>query len=100
MEVDAELELSSVLSKFGEDECSECKTLILKTGTKRKLSKIGVEDTCVMDNELLLVGMRLLSKDAYVGNPFDVSEMGKYALGKVESVRVARSGVILINCIS
>ena len=40
------------------------------------------------------------SKDAKVGNPFEVSKMVKYALGKVESVRVTRRGLILINCIS
>ena len=40
---------------------------------------------CVNDNELLLVGNRLLSKDAYVGNPFEVSKMVEYVLGKVES---------------
>lgn len=49
----------SVLSKFGEGKCSEWTTVILKTGTKRKLSKIGVKNTCVNDNEALLVGMHM-----------------------------------------
>ena len=53
-------------------ECSEWTTVILKTGTKRKLSKIEVENNCVNYNETRFVGMRLLSKDAYVGNPFEV----------------------------
>jgi hypothetical protein len=35
-----------------------------------------------------------------VGDPFEVSKMVKYALGKVESVRVIKSGLILSNCIS
>ena len=43
--------------------------------------------------------MHLLSEDAYVGNPFEELKMVKYALGKVESVRVTRSGLILIRCI-
>jgi hypothetical protein len=81
--VDAEFELSSASSKFGEDECSEWTTVISKTGTKTKLSKIGVEDTCVNDNESFLVGMRLLSKDTYVGNPFEVSKMVMSGLGNV-----------------
>ena len=62
-------------STFGEDKCSEWTTVISKTGTKRKLSKIGVEDTCVNYNESLLVGMRLLSKDADVGNLYEVLKM-------------------------
>ena len=32
------------------------------------------------DNESLVVEMRLLSKDAYAGDPFEVSKMVKYAL--------------------
>ena len=51
VEVDTEFELSGASSKFGEEKCSEWTTVISKTGTKRKLSKIGVEDTCVNYNE-------------------------------------------------
>jgi hypothetical protein len=57
-EVEAEFESSIVSSKCGEDECSEWTTIVSKTGTKTKWSKIGVEDTCTNDNESLLVGMR------------------------------------------
>ena len=42
----------------------------------------------------------MLSKDEDVGDLFDVLKMVKYALGKVESIRVTRSGLILIHCIS
>ena len=63
----------SVSSKVGEDECSEWTTLVSKNLTKRKLSKIRVEDTCMNDNSSFHVGMRLLNKDAYVGDPFEVS---------------------------
>lgn len=83
-EVDTEFESSSASSKFDEDECSEWTTVLSKTGTKRKWTKIGVKNTCVNDNESLIAGMCLLSKDAYVGNPFEVYKMVKYALGKVE----------------
>ena len=72
-EVDAEFKLSSASGEFGEDECCESTTEVSKTGTKRTQSKIGLEDTCINDNESLLVAMRLLSKNAYVGNPFEVS---------------------------
>ena len=49
--MDAEFESSSASSKVGEDECSEWTTVVSNTGTKRKWSKIGVEDTCMNDNE-------------------------------------------------
>ena len=62
VEVDTEVESSSVLGKVGEDECSEWTTVVVKTGTKWKWSKIGVEETCINHKESLLVGMLLLSK--------------------------------------
>jgi hypothetical protein len=58
-EVDAEFELSSGSSKFGEDECSEW-TTISKTGIKSKLYKIGVEETCINDNEHAYKALRLI----------------------------------------
>ena len=60
------------------------------------MSKTGT----VNDNEWLLVGMRFLSKDAFVGYLALKRQIVKYALGKVESVRVTRSGLILIHFIS
>ena len=36
-------------------------------------------------------------KDAYMGDPFEVSKMVKHTLGKVESIKVTRSAIILIN---
>lgn len=82
------LESNSVLSQVGEDECPEWTTVVLKTGSKRKLFKMRVEDTSMNNNDSHLLWMRLLSKDVYVGNPFEVSNGEVYA-GK--SVRVTRT---------
>lgn len=51
-----------------------------------------VEDTSMNDNDSHLLWMRLLSKDAYVGKPFEVSNGEVYAGKSVRvTVRVTRT---------
>ena len=41
-----------------------------------------------------------MDKDVYFGNPFEVTRMVKAALGKVDAVKVTRSGMVLILWVS
>jgi hypothetical protein len=47
----------------------------------------------------LFVGVCFLDKDVYLGNPFEVTSMVKKAFGKVDAVKVTRSGMLLISCV-
>ena len=73
------------MSTVGETEW----TMVKNSGVKR--AKVGNE-------QQFRVGVGIISKDVFVGDLLTVSKMVKDELGKVESVRVTRSGMILIVC--
>lgn len=88
MEVDAGVESSSALSKVGEDEWT---TVVSENGTERKLSQIGMEHRplCMLENDLFLLGICLLIKDAYLGDAFEVLKVVKHVkLGYVRLCKI------------
>lgn len=58
---------------------------------KLQVSKVDHE-------QQFMVGVGIISKDVFLGDPLAVSKMVKEELGKVESVRVKRCGMMLILC--
>ena len=71
------------VSTVGETEW----TMVKNSGVKK--AKVGNE-------QQFSVGVGIISKDVFVGDPLTVSKMVKDELGKVESVRVTRSGMMPI----
>lgn len=60
----------------------------------------GTKGAKVVNEHRFLGGVRFTNNNAFFWEiHFEVSRMVKDALGKVESVRVTRSGFVLISCV-
>lgn len=69
----------------------------LRNGEKR--DKVVHEDRPWSNNALFLVGVSFMDKDVFLGDPFAFKEMVEDPLGKVVSIKVTRSGMVLIYCV-
>lgn len=95
MMAEALFESDGALSKVNGHEW---KTITLKNGAK--WAKVVNEDGHRSNNASFLVGIHFMGKDVFLGDPFAVKEMVEDALRKVESIKVTRSGRVLMYCMS
>ncbi|KAK6295269.1 hypothetical protein J4Q44_G00344950, partial [Coregonus suidteri] len=93
-------EVEVMLDSVGasEDRGNLWNTVASTNGAKR--AKVVNEDKPQYDNASFLVGLQFMSKDVFLGNPFAVTKMVKDALREVESVRVNKSGIMLMSSVS
>lgn len=76
---------------------NEWKTVTLRNGAKR--DKVVHEDRLWSINGLFLVGVSFMGKSVFLGDPLAVKEMVEDPLEKVVSIKVTRSGMVLICCV-
>lgn len=70
----------------------------MKNGSKRV--KVVNEDRTRFDNASFLLESFFIDKYVILGDPFAVKERVEGVLGKVEPIKVTRSGMVLMYCIS